>query len=317
MQVWQFIHDNQRTGIPVILMYVLESIGSSPGRRAFHMAVSSNGQFCGTIGGGIMEHKFVEMAKALLKEGMPYSEVHRQVHDKMAVTDQSGMICSGEQTIFIYTIREKDSQAIGRLIQSLTAGNNGSLEITKSGLSFSADMPQRDFQYEAYDEDFLLTIKTGYRYHLHIIGGGHCALALSKLMNSLDFHISIYEEREGLNTFEQNVYAHQKIAVPGYADLKKYIQGDDHTYIAIMTMGYRTDDEALRSLISHQYAYLGVLGSRSKMEKMFEAYRREGIDESMLSNIYSPIGIPIKSQTADEIAISIAAEIIAVKNKNQ
>ena len=317
MQVWQFIHDNQRTGIPVILMYVLESIGSSPGRRGFYMAVSANGQFCGTIGGGIMEHKFVEMAKALLKDGVAYSEVHRQVHDKKAVADQSGMICSGEQTIFIYTIREKDNQAIGELILSLTSGNNGCLEISKSGLSFSAHTPDRDFQYEVRDDDFLLIVKTGYRYHLHIIGGGHCALALSKLMSSLDFHISIYEEREGLNTFEQNVYAHQKILVKDYSALAPFIRGSDHTYVAIMTMGYRTDDEALRSLIGHRYAYLGVLGSRSKMEKMFEGYRREGIEENILSKIYSPIGIPIKSQTADEIAISIAAEIIAVKNNNQ
>jgi xanthine dehydrogenase accessory factor len=317
MQVWQFIYDNQRSGVPVILMYVLESIGSSPGRRGFHMAVSANGQFSGTIGGGIMEHKFVEMARKLLKEGTAYAAVHRQVHDKLAVSDQSGMICSGEQTIFIYTIQEKDQQAIGGLIQSHTAGNNGCLEISKAGLTFSAHTPDRDFQYEIMNDDFRLTVKTGYRYHLHIIGGGHCAFALSKLMSSLGFHISVYEERAGLNTFEQNVYAHQKIVVKDYTALASFIPGGNQTYVAIMTMGYRTDDEALRSLIGNKYAYLGILGSRSKMEKMFTVYRQEGITEDQLSGIHSPIGLPIKSQTADEIAISIAAEIIAVKNNNQ
>ena len=62
MEVWEFIAEKLRSGIPVILLYVLESNGSSPGRQGFKMAVS-NGELCGSIGGGIMEYKLVETAK--------------------------------------------------------------------------------------------------------------------------------------------------------------------------------------------------------------------------------------------------------------
>jgi xanthine dehydrogenase accessory factor len=82
-----------------------------------------------------------------------------------------------------------------------------------------------------------------------------------------------------------------------------------------MTFGYRTDDEALRVLFNKEFRYLGLLGSKTKIEKMFADYRKESIDEQLLQRIYTPVGIPINSQTPEEIAISIAAQIICEKNK--
>ena len=87
--------------------------------------------------------------------------------------------------------------------------------------------------------------------------------------------------------------------------------------MVIMTFGYRSDDIALRALLKKQFKYIGMLGSRNKIEKMLKEYRSENIDESLLKQVHAPIGLQIKSQTTDEIAISIAAEIIAVKNKDQ
>jgi xanthine dehydrogenase accessory factor len=81
-----------------------------------------------------------------------------------------------------------------------------------------------------------------------------------------------------------------------------------------MTFGYRTDDIALRALINKKFRYLGVLGSKAKIAKMFSDYKAEGWSEERLSQIHAPIGINIKSQTPEEIAVSIAAEIIKVKN---
>jgi xanthine dehydrogenase accessory factor len=84
-----------------------------------------------------------------------------------------------------------------------------------------------------------------------------------------------------------------------------------------MTFGYRTDDIALRALMNKNFRYFGLLGSKKKSEKMFEEYRKKGINEDVLKKIRSPIGIQIKSQTPEEIAVSVAAEIISIKNKNQ
>ncbi|MBA4141374.1 MAG: XdhC family protein, partial [Segetibacter sp.] len=70
------------------------------------------------------------------------------------------------------------------------------------------------------------------------------------------------------------------------------------------------------SLFEKQFRYFGVLGSSKKIEKMFNTYGAEGINSNKLKRIYAPIGLPIKSQTPEEIAVSIAAEIIQVKNED-
>src|SRR5436189_2345532 len=105
---WQLILKSLQSSISVMLLYVLESKGSSPGRQGFFMAVNANGEMSGSVGGGIMEHKFVEMAKSKLKQRAAEYSVHHQLHDKHAGKNQSGMICSGEQTIFLYTICQGD-----------------------------------------------------------------------------------------------------------------------------------------------------------------------------------------------------------------
>jgi xanthine dehydrogenase accessory factor len=81
-----------------------------------------------------------------------------------------------------------------------------------------------------------------------------------------------------------------------------------------MTVGYRTDDIVVRTLWNRSFRYFGLLGSKSKIEKMFSDYLAEGVPAELLSLIHAPVGIAIHSETPEEIAISIAAEIIQVKN---
>ena len=144
---------------------------------------------------------------------------------------------------------------------------------------------------------------------------GHFALDLSKIMSMMDFHIHLLDEREGLNTMLRNEYAHEKKMIKDFRMLGDIIPSGVNTYVVIMTMGYRTDDLALRSLIGKEFKYVGLLGSSKKIEKMFNDYWEERLDEEWLSKVHSPIGLQIHSQTTEEIAISIAAEIINVKNE--
>src|SRR5580692_9371479 len=106
LQIWQFIATNLQHQIPVMLLYVVESKGSSPGRQGFFMAVNASGEMEGSIGGGIMEHKFTELAREKLQQQEAALSIRRQVHDKEAPRDQSGMICSGEQTLLLYPVRK-------------------------------------------------------------------------------------------------------------------------------------------------------------------------------------------------------------------
>lgn len=312
--VWKFITDKFSLDIPVILLYVLHSKGSSPGRQGFKMAVAGDAGFCGTIGGGIMEHKFVEMAKTQLQQSAAEHNVYLQKHDKTSGKNQSGMICSGEQTIFIYRIKKDDILALEALIISEKEYRNGTLQLSNTGINFFNKIPENNFEYSFNENEFHLKEKTGFKNVLHIVGGGHCSLALCRIMYEMDFLIHIYDERDNLNTMVQNNYAHKKEIVSSFAELNAKIKAGENVYVVIMTFGYRTDDIALRAVIDKQLKYIGVLGSKKKMEKLLKDYESENIDTQNLNKLHTPIGIAIKSQTTAEIAVSIAAEIISVKN---
>lgn len=316
--IWQLAAQSLANGIPVMLLYVLESKGSSPGRQGFFMVVNANGDMQGSIGGGIMEHKFVEMAKEELQaisHKLQAASIKKQIHDKSASKNQSGMICSGEQTILLYMFKEKERTAIQNIIASLGQNKNGTLFLSPGGIRFDEAVPVENFDFTfRSDDDWLYKEKTGYKNHLFIIGGGHCALALSRLMHAMDFYIRVYDERASLKTMTENHSAHEKHFIKDYTSLQELIPAGNNHYVIIMTVGYRSDDAALRSLLDKNFRYIGLLGSQHKIKKMFETYRAEGISEERLQRIHTPVGLAIKSETPEEIAVSIAAEIIRVKN---
>lgn len=317
LRVWELIRQSLQEDIPVILLYVLESFGSSPGRAGFCMAVNVKGEMEGSIGGGIMEHKFVEMAKDKLRSNEDCSSIYKQVHDKSSLQFQSGMICSGEQTNFLYRVKEADIQPVNEIVNCIESHNVGKLRLSEKGVEFSKELFEEIIEFHCQDEhekDWIYEEKIGFENNLYIIGAGHCSLPLSEIMSKMNFSIHLYEDRINLPTFLENSYVHKKSIISSYSQLKSLIPSGANNYIVVMTMGYRTDDIVVRSLLGKEFKYFGVLGSKKKIEKMFLDYYTEGIADKLLRRIYAPIGIQINSQTAEEIAISIAAEIIAVKN---
>lgn len=318
LAIWNLISKSLKEKIPVMLLYVVESYGSSPGRQGFFMAVNAGGVLEGSVGGGVMEHKFVEMAKQRLKHYSKEALVKKQVHDKNAGINKSGMICSGEQTILLYIVQKKDAVAIKEITKSIKNNKIGLLKISPSALEFSrgVHIPENVSYKFITSEEWYYTENVGYKNHLYIVGGGHCALALSKLMATLNFYIHLFDDRVHLNTVQENKVAHEKKYLKDYTTLAKHIPSGQNNYVVIMTFGYRTDDEALRSVFNKSFKYLGILGSSKKMEKMFDQYKTEGFDENILKKIHAPVGLRIKSRTPEEIAVSIAAEIIKVKNQN-
>ncbi|HRH58404.1 MAG TPA: XdhC family protein, partial [Chitinophagales bacterium] len=205
LSTWKFIQANLEKEIAVMLLYVLESKGSSPGRQGFMMAVNAENEMQGSVGGGIMEHKFVELAKEKLKADSTESIVRKQVHSKSATANQSGMICSGEQTLFIYRVTDKDAAAITSIISCLENNKTGTLLLQPDGIYFSDAIKDEHFSFNyKNEEDWKYTEHLGYINHLYIVGGGHCALAFSRLMRTMDFYIHVFEDRNDLNTFVQN-----------------------------------------------------------------------------------------------------------------
>jgi xanthine dehydrogenase accessory factor len=301
-----------------MLLYVLESKGSSPGRQGFCMAVNKNGEMEGSIGGGIMEHKFVEMAKEKLQEDQTQSPVvKKQIHDKAAARNQSGMICSGEQTNFLYRMKHEDIAPGKNLIRCLENNTSGMLQLSPDGFSFSeSSFGEETISFDfSSEEKWLYREKTGYKNTLHIIGGGHCALAFSKIMTMMDFYICLYDTRPDLHTMNHNDYVHEKRVIKDYSELKGLISPGSDQFVVVMTFGYRTDEIAVKALLSKEFQYFGLLGSSKKTKKLLSDLKKEGFSQEQLDKIRAPVGLPINSQTPEEIAISIAAEIIRTKNK--
>ncbi|MGI9544642.1 MAG: XdhC family protein [Cyclobacteriaceae bacterium] len=315
MKVWQGIQEDLRANKKVALLYVLQSEGSSPGRRGFKMKVNQAGEMEGSIGGGFMEHKLVELARSKLGKGtQPF--IKHQVHRKNADRDQSGMICSGKQTVAFYFLSPSDHGTIESIVSCQRDASKGILVLSSQGISFNPiatnQFGRSSFTFDETSWDYREQL--GATPRLYIIGGGHVGLALSQTMSKLGFQIIVFDDRQGLNTLEQNIYAYETCVID-YKEIAYKIKALPDTYVVIMTFGYRPDKVVLKQLVGKDFRYLGMLGSVAKVNQLMAELHEEGVDPKALDQVYAPIGVQIASQTPDEIAISIAAEIISIRNK--
>ena len=312
-QVWKFSYDKLAASVNIMLLYVLESKGSSPGRQGFKMAIAADGTFTGTIGGGIMENKLVQKAKQMIAENETKVLLMWQHHDKEHTKDQSGMICSGSQLNAFIPL----SSAHKPIIETIAQNGQISILLSPNGIAVHESSPQEkthNLQFRS-EKDWQYTEKLNERPVIHIIGGGHVSLALSELMCFLGFYSIVYDDRPELNTILQNFFANEKIIIPGYEQLAEYINDCKNDYAVIMTLGYRTDKIAIKQLLNKELFYLGMMGSDHKIETLLKELKAEGISPVSLKKIFTPVGINIYSRTTQEIAVSIAAEIIREKNK--
>jgi xanthine dehydrogenase accessory factor len=326
LELWTFVSERLRDGENVMLLVVAESSGSSPGRRGFKMAVSGDG-LIGSIGGGVMEVNLVNQARTLLPpdtgrsphvskgEVGPAASIQQQVHRKED-KNASGMICSGKQTVIFRLLTPEDAGPVDSIILALETRAPNSLILTPESLAVGPSKNNApDFTFELRSEtDFTFRERLGPKNELFIVGGGHCALALSELMSKMDFYIRLFDDRPELNTISKNTFAHEKHLVDSYEEIAEKITGGPNTYVVVMTLGFASDEVVIRRLLGKAFRYFGVLGSKAKMATLLKNLKNEGYPAEKLESIRTPIGIPINSRTPEEIAISIAAEMISVKN---
>ncbi len=316
MNSWQFIMERIEAEESVVLLYVLESTGSSPGRQGFKMVLAASGKMQGSIGGGIMEHKLVEKAKDMLakKENAPFFK--RQIHRKSAKKDQSGMICSGEQTVVLIPIGAQEKFAVRQIIQLLEKENQGQLKISDKGLEvFEKKEQNTPYKYQyTDDQNWVYSELIGFKPTIHIVGGGHVGRACCQQFAQLGFQVINYDDRPDLNTMTDHSFPSEKRVV-NYQNIGEFIQEGPYQYVAIMSFGYRSDEVVIRQLLGKKFKYIGMMGSKKKIEKLIQTLLEDGIPKEQLAEVHMPIGIPIHSKTPEEIAVSVAAQIIAIKNR--
>jgi xanthine dehydrogenase accessory factor len=315
MKFWQHLLTKlQQEQQSVYLLTVIENSGSSPGRKGFKMLVAQDKFIFGSIGGGIMEFTLVEKIKELLTLKELPIFFRKQLHQGNG-KDKSGMICSGEQTVIFHPLNSAHILLIETIINCLQNNQQKTLSLSPTGINLIENRISEKYQTvitSAMDWNFKELI--GFKETLYIVGGGHVGLAVSQLFRQLGFHVVVFDNRDNLNTLKANNFAHEKHVID-YLEIEKHIKQGNDSYVAIMTNKYTDDKLVLSKIIRNQHKFIGVLGSKAKLKTMWEVLQKEGFSLDELNQIHAPIGLSIKSQTPEEIAVSIAAEIIRVKNE--
>ena len=150
--------------------------------------------------------------------------------------------------------------------------------------------------------------------HLVICGGGHVSRELVKMAHCLDFRIKVMDDREEFANRERFPLADEVIC-DSFENLEKYLEPD--AYYVVVSREHKDDFICVRTILQHSYAYLGMIGSKGKVQKNFENLRKDGVSEEKIGTIHAPIGLKIGAVTPAEIAVSILAEVIQEKNKKQ
>jgi xanthine dehydrogenase accessory factor len=148
---------------------------------------------------------------------------------------------------------------------------------------------------------------------LYIIGAGHVGFHLARIAQEVGFRVHVADDREKFANAERFPHAAELVVddIPswiGRANLPP------HSYVVIVTRGHTNDLEALRALAPRELRYLGLIGSRAKVARIYDALTADGMSPELLERVHAPIGLDIGAVTPQEIAVSILAELIAVKH---
>ena len=304
IEMWQHALEMVRDGHRAVLVMVVDHEGSVPGTTGAAMVVS-DGDVIGTVGGGVAEHELIERARIF--------DGRADLEDVEHTPEGSGSLCSGRHTMAVTVLEPGDRSALEAIVDTLSKHRAGTLRLSGVGVDFSAgEFNPTSFAAGPGGWSFSTTL--GLLDTLTIVGGGHCALALSRVMAALPFRIVVVDDRPELPTMTANSSAHE-LHMVGYEDLASHIPEGDRSWVVVMTHGHADDEVALRALQGVGLRYVGLLGSEAKVRQMFDRMRADGVPGEFLDSVSAPIGLSIGSHTPEEIAISIAAEIIQLQNQ--
>lgn len=146
---------------------------------------------------------------------------------------------------------------------------------------------------------------------LYIFGGGHVSMALANAANNVGFAIGVIDDREQFANAQRFPMAREVFT--SYEDAFAKIQPNPSTYLLIVTRGHRDDMRVLAWAVKTPARYIGMIGSKRKVLSVYQALEREGFAPELFNRVHAPVGLEIGALTPEEIAISISAELIAVR----
>jgi xanthine dehydrogenase accessory factor len=148
---------------------------------------------------------------------------------------------------------------------------------------------------------------------LYIFGGGHISIALARAAHAAGFAIGVADDRETFANAERFPMAQE--IYTSWEDAFAKIHPGASTYMVIVTRGHKDDMNVLRWAVGTEPRYIGMIGSKRKAIGVYKALEKEGIPAEKFDRVFAPVGLEIGAMTPDEIAVSIAAELIAIRRR--
>lgn len=301
----------------VVWCVIFSAQGSTPRGIGAKMAVFADGSSCGTIGGGSVELQAISQAKALGR-----SAAVRSYELYSGGTEATGMICGGVVQVGFFPF---EAEALPELEKLLAAANQpgaywlrlriepeggfGAELLSDPGLHGDQDRPRNIPVLERPSQrDWVLTEPLSRDYRVFIFGGGHVCAALTPLLINLDFPVTVLDPRPELAQASRLPGA--QVIRGAFDRLSDSVQITERDYAVVMTPEHTMDLAVLEQLLKTKASYIGCIGSRRKTAYVNQRLAEAGFSEADIRRIHAPIGLPIRAKTPEEIAVSIAAELI-------
>lgn len=338
------LFDALSAGHSVTICRLVETRGSTPQKAGAAMLVFADGSQAGTLGGGCVEAEVKRKALAAMQSGKLVVE-RFQLDDDYGWDD--GLICGGRMNVLIDPLVAEDSKQYYTHLREKLSNGQGIIEAivfdqVASGLDapgchlFDADkqhlhscgaggtpsttdvivatLPDLANRPAPIASRGIALLPALPRCRLVIVGGGHVGQAVAQLAAELDFLVWIIDDREEYITPQRFPLAERRIA-GRIAEVLPSLEITPDTYCLIVTRGHNHDEEALFHLADRGARYVGMIGSKRKIRLIFDDLLAEGVSPNALARVHAPVGLDIGSQTVPEIAVSIAAELIAHRNR--
>lgn len=292
-------------GRHLLLVTVVKTWGSSPRPIGALLALRDDGRAVGSISGGCIED---DLIYRLRKEGMP-SKVELITYGATAEEARRlGLPCGGSMQLVIEPIREKNAlqKVLTLLNQGKLVARSLNLETQQSDIVETTSEQFTDFK------DGVLTSIYGPRFRLILIGAGQLSHLLANIALSLDFSVTVCDPREEYADGWRVPNTLLRREMPD--DVVMEMQPDARTAVITLTHDPKLDDLALMEALKSPAFYVAALGSRSNNRERRKRLLSFDVSPDQVENLRGPAGIFIGSKTPSEIAVSIAAELVAVKN---
>lgn len=316
---------------PFVFCTVLFKEGSGPRGAGAHMLVRAGQETTGTLGGGRAEYLAEEKAKELLAAPDPAAFLLLSfalgTGGEQGDT-KTGMICGGRITVAFLRDGLFSDETLGKLTAFRAGRDEGYLVLEREDGKHPAQVHaylrqeapagilrhagRTPFFTQSPDGTLLYTEQVTSGGRVIVAGAGHVARALVPVLSLLGFPVTVVDEREDLASGEFFPTAQEVSCLP-YDTLKEILPISERDFLIVMTKGHAGDTAVLEQYLTAHPAFIGCIGSRTKAQAVRERLLAAGFPQEDVDRIESPVGLPIGAKTPEEIAISIAAELVRVR----